>query len=161
MPSPSTTSRHVRPFNLAAYALAGNAARRPDKIALILTDGESDRRLTYGELDLAVRRLAAGLSSLGLAPGARVMIRRGNDLFYVLSFFACIAAGLVALPSSSQLTEEEADFLVADSGAAAIICSSGLLSPWREHHRRCRTRPARRLRSARLCRRPRPTTRPI
>jgi len=114
------------PFNLAAHALAGNASRGPDKIALILTDGESDRRLTYGELDLAVRRLAAGLSSLGLAPGARVMIRRGNDLFYVLSFFACIAAGLVALPSSSQLTEEEADFLVADSGAAAIICSRGL-----------------------------------
>ena len=114
------------PFNLAAHCLAANAARRPDKTALILTDGAGENRLSYGELDLAVRRLAAGLSSLGLAPGSRVMIRRGNDLGYALSFFACIAADLIALPSSAQLTEEEADFLVADSGAQAVICSDGL-----------------------------------
>jgi len=113
-------------FNLAAYCLAQNAARRPDKTALILTDGESERRLTYGEIDIAVRRLAAGLSSLGLERGARVMIRRGNDLDYVLSFFAIIAAGLVALPASAQLTEEEAGFLLQDSGAAALICGEGL-----------------------------------
>ncbi len=113
-------------FNLAGFCLTDNAARRAKKTALILTDGAIETRLSYEQFDLAVRRLAAGLSSLGLAPGARVMIRRGNDLFYVLSFFALIAAGLVALPSSAQLTQEEADFLVADSGAAAAICSTGL-----------------------------------
>ncbi len=113
-------------FNLAGFCLADNALRRPAKTALILTDGTIETRLTYREFDLAVRRLAAGLSSLGLAPGARVMIRRGNDLLYILSFFALIAAGLVALPSSGQLTQEEADFLAADSGAEAAICSGGL-----------------------------------
>ncbi|MCI4678788.1 AMP-binding protein [Rhodoblastus acidophilus] len=113
-------------FNLAGFCLAENAARRGAKTALILTDGTSERRLTYEAFDLAVRRLAAGLSSLGLPTGARVMIRRGNDLAYVLSFFALIAAGLVALPSSAQLTQDEADFLAADSGAAAAICSGGL-----------------------------------
>ncbi|WP_296711553.1 AMP-binding protein [Rhodoblastus sp.] len=123
---PMTSPLNTSPFNLAAFCLAENAARHPDKTALVLTDGAHDLLLSYGELDLAVRRLAAGLSALGLPTGARVMIRRGNDLFYVLSFFACIGAGLVALPSSSQLTEEEADFLAADSGAAAVICSGGL-----------------------------------
>ncbi len=113
-------------FNLAGFCLTDNAVRRAEKTALILTDGTIETRLTYAEFDLAVRRLAAGLSSLGLAPGARVMIRRGNDLFYVVSFFALIAAGLVALPSSAQLTQEEADFLAADSGAEAAICSGGL-----------------------------------
>jgi acyl-coenzyme A synthetase/AMP-(fatty) acid ligase len=113
-------------FNLAGFCLTESAARRAGKTALILTDGKVETRLTYAEFDLAVRRLAAGLSSLGLKPGARVMIRRGNDLYYVLSFFALIVAGLVALPSSAQLTQEEADFLAVDSGAEAAICSGGL-----------------------------------
>ena len=113
-------------FNLARACLADNARRRAEKTAMILTDGAVETRLTYQEFDLAVRRLAAGLSSLGLSPGARVMIRRRNDLSYVLSFFGLIAAGLVALPSSALLTQEEADFLAADSGAEAAICSGGL-----------------------------------
>jgi acyl-coenzyme A synthetase/AMP-(fatty) acid ligase len=118
-----TTSNNA--FNLAAFCLAENAARRPDKTALILAGAESDRRLTYGQLDLAVRRLAAGFSSLGFPPGARVLIRLGNDLDYALSFFALIAAGLVALPASAQLTAEEVDYLLVNSGAEAIICPQG------------------------------------
>src|SRR5208283_587544 len=116
-------------FNLAAYCLNGNAARRPDKTALILAGAVAERRLTYAELDLAVRRLAAGFSSLGFPSGSRVLIRRGNDFDYALSFFALIAAGLVALPASAQLTAEEVDFLLTDSGAAAVICPQGLAQP--------------------------------
>src|SRR5271166_2420042 len=115
-----------QPFNLAAFCLAENAALRAGKTALTLAGVQREQSLTYGELDLAVRRLAAGFSSLKFPPGSRVMIRRGNDLDYVLSFFALIAAGLVALPASAQLTEEEVDFLLADSGAQAIVCSQGL-----------------------------------
>ena len=74
---------------------------------MILAGPDAARSLTYAELDLAVLRLAAGFASLGLPAGARIVIRRGNDLFYVLSFFAAIAAGLVVLPSSAQLTPEE------------------------------------------------------
>jgi len=112
----------MAPLNLSAYCLRQNAAARPHKTALILARPEAAESLTYGELDLAVRRLAAGLASLGLPAGARIVIRRGNDLFYVLSFFAAIAAGFVVLPSSAQLTPEEIDHLVADSQAQALIC---------------------------------------
>ena len=116
----------MKAFNLARYCLAENARLHPHKIALILATPQGEQRLTYTELDHAVRALAAGFASLGLAKGSRVMIRRGNDLFYVLSFFAAIAAGFVALPSSALLTAEEADFLAEDSGAALLICSQGL-----------------------------------
>jgi acyl-coenzyme A synthetase/AMP-(fatty) acid ligase len=115
----------MTPFNLAAYCLRQNAARRPDKTALILFGAQAEQSVTYAELDLAVRRLAAGFSSLGFPPGARIVIRRGNDLSYVVSFFAAIAAGLVVLPSSIQLTREEVDHLLADSGASALLCSEG------------------------------------
>ncbi len=120
------TTARPSPFNLSASCLAENAALRAGKTALILAGAERESRLTYGQLDLAVRRLAAGFSSLGLRPGARVMIRRGNDLEYALSFFALIAAGFVALPASAQLTSEEVDFLLEDSGAEAVICPQGL-----------------------------------
>ena len=119
------TTSHTA-FNLAAFCLAENAARRPGKTALILAGAGSDHRLTYGELDLAVRRLAAGFASLGFPSGARVLIRRENDLDYAISFFALIAAGLVALPASAQLTAEEVDYLIANSAAAAVICPQGL-----------------------------------
>jgi len=157
-----TTSNNT--FNLAACCLAENAARRPGKTALILAGAESDRRLTYGQLDLAVRRLATGFSSLGLPPGARVLIRLGNDLDYALSFFALIAAGLVALPASAQLTAEEVDYLREDSGATAVICPQGLAASSAENPSRSSTR--RNIKNSPPFRRatmppPRPTIRPI
>ncbi len=119
MPYPSAN------FNLARHCLAENARLRPDKPGLILAARESQTIWRFGDLDLAVRKLAAGFSSLGLPKGARAMIRMGNEADYVLSFFALIAAGLTALPSSAQLTVEEADFLLEDSAAAAQIVGSG------------------------------------
>ncbi|KQT81837.1 AMP-binding protein [Methylobacterium sp. Leaf466] len=111
-------------FNAARHCLERQAGRFPDKPALVMV-GESGPtlRLTYGEIDRAVRGIAAGLLGLGLAPGARVMIRMGNDADYVLVYFGALAAGLVALPSSPQLTPAEAAFLVADSGAAVVAAS--------------------------------------
>jgi acyl-coenzyme A synthetase/AMP-(fatty) acid ligase len=114
-------------FNIARYCLAGNAAATPDKTALIVDSGGGTvRRWTYGELDLAVRRLAGGLGRLGLAPGERLMIRMENDVPYILTFFAALAAGLVPLPSSAALTGEEAEFLLTDSAAAAVALSDDL-----------------------------------
>ena len=113
-------------FNIARYCLAAHAAARPDKTALIVVGGGQERRWCYGELDRAVRRLAGGLRRLGLTPGARLMIRMDNDLPYILTFFAALAAGLVPLPSSAALTGEEAEFLLEDSGAAALALSDHL-----------------------------------
>lgn len=114
-------------FNIARYCLAAQAAAYPHKTGLIVAgDGDRQRRWSYGELDLMVRRLAGGLRALGLTMGERLMIRMDNDLEYILTFFAALAAGLVPLPSSAALTGEEAEFLLADSGAAALALSDDL-----------------------------------
>lgn len=118
-------------FNMARYCLGATAAALPDKLALVVvSDAEASRaaveRWRYAELDAAVRRVAAGLRGYGLNPGARVMIRMGNTSDYALLFFGAIAAGLVPLPSSSQLTEGEADFLLQDSGAAVLAAADEL-----------------------------------
>lgn len=113
-------------FNLARYCLAENARLRPDKTAMILVGAGSEFRMTFAEADLAVRRLAAGLQSLGLAPRSRIMIRMANDADYALTYFATMAAGYVALPSSAQLTANEAAYLLENSGAAAVAASAEL-----------------------------------
>ena len=116
---------------MARYCLATAAQATPDKVALIVVSDahapvESAERWTYAQLDDAVRRVAAGLRRFGLEPGARLMIRMGNTSDYALLFFGAIAAGCVPLPSSAQLTEEEADFLLADSGAQVLAMSDEL-----------------------------------
>jgi acyl-coenzyme A synthetase/AMP-(fatty) acid ligase len=118
-------------FNMARYCLDAAAKTTPNQVALIVVADadapvEQAERWTYAQLDEAVRRVAAGLRQLGLEPGARLMIRMGNTSEYALLFFGAIAAGCVPLPSSAQLTTEEADFLLADSGARWLAVSDDL-----------------------------------
>ena len=119
-------------FNMARYCLDAAARTTPDKVALmVVSDAHAPviaaEHWTYAQLADAVRRVAAGLQQLGLEPGARIMIRMGNTSDYALLFFGAIAAGYVALPSSAQLTHEEADFLLANSGAQVIAMSDELV----------------------------------
>ncbi len=119
-------------FNMARYCLDTAARTAPDKVALIVVSDVhapaiTAEHWTYAQLADAVRRVAAGLRQLGLEPGARIMIRMGNTSDYALLFFGAITAGYVPLPSSAQLTSEEADFLLADSGARAIAMSDELV----------------------------------
>lgn len=121
-------------LNLAAYVVGAAAAAVPDQVALVVvSDAHAPtaqaEQWTFAALDDAVRAVAAGLLGLGLAPGDRVMLRLGNTSDFPLLYFGAIAAGLVALPSSDQLTEEEAHFILADSGAAAIAVSAPLDLP--------------------------------
>ncbi len=114
-------------FNIARYCLTEPARRHPDKTALIIIgDGGRERRWSYGALDLAVRRLAGALCRAGALPGERLMIRMDNDVSYLITFFAGLAAGLVSFPSSAALTGEEAEFLLADSGARWLALSRDL-----------------------------------
>jgi acyl-coenzyme A synthetase/AMP-(fatty) acid ligase len=110
---------------MARYCLAAGTERVPGKTALIVVEDEtappeSAEQWTYGQLDETVRSIGAGLIAAGLNPGDRLMIRLPNTSAYALLFFGALAAGIVPLPASSQLTVEEASFLLVDSGAQAI-----------------------------------------
>ncbi len=110
-------------FNMARYCIAASAAATPGKPALIVVaspDATPSEIWTYADLEDAVLRTAGALRALGLAPGDRVMIRLDNTSAYAILFFGAIAAGLVALPASNQLTDREALFLLQDSAAAAL-----------------------------------------
>jgi len=116
-------------FNMAAYCIGRAAAAHPTKPALLVISDPLQTPAevwTFAELEDAVLRVAAALQAEGLEPGARLMIRLENTSTYALLFFGAIAAGYVPLPTSSQLTEHEAAFLLEDSGASAIALADGL-----------------------------------
>jgi len=123
MLTPLFTPASNPPFNMARYCIGVAAAATPDKPALIVVSAPGcapAEICTYADLEAAVLRVAGALREAGLAEGDRLMIRLDNTSAYAILFFGAIAAGLVALPASSQLTDREAAFLLEDSAAAAI-----------------------------------------
>ncbi len=124
------TSYATLPVNLAAYCLAAAATAVRDKDALIVVaraDATTpDEVWTFAALEDAVLRVAAALEDKGIARGARLVIRLDNTSSYAILFMGALAAGIVAVPTSSQLTAGEATFLLEDSGAAAVALAPHL-----------------------------------
>lgn len=117
-------------FNIAEYCLGASPIREPGKVALIVVHDadapDGAEQWTYAQLSDAVRRMASGIQAAGLPRGARVLIRMGNTADYALLYFAILAAGYIAVPTSAQLTEREAQFALKDSGAAVMAVGEGL-----------------------------------
>ena len=118
-------------FNMADYVIGRAARATPEKVALtVVADLEvvtPSETWTYRQLEQAVWKIAARLTGLGLQRGDRVMIRLDNTSAYALLFFGAIAAGLVPIPASSQLTASEAAFMLENSGARCVVLADHLV----------------------------------
>ena len=118
-------------FNMARYCLAQSASRLPTKPALVVIDDPDPQTppletWTFAQMEDAVLRVAAALEDLGLKPGDRILIRLDNTSTYPILYFGAIAAGLIAVATSSQLTAAEADFLMQDSAPRAVALAPHL-----------------------------------
>ncbi len=108
------------PFNLAAHVL-GRAEELADKVALSVLLGAGSEDWTYGRLASAVRGTGTGLLRAGLSPGQIVLMRLGNTVAFPVAYLGCIAAGLVPVPTSSQLTEAETAKIIDELQPAAVL----------------------------------------
>jgi long-chain acyl-CoA synthetase len=106
------------PLNLVDM-LRGTADRDPNAEALVEVDGGP--RLTYGELWDSAARVAGGLRAAGVDRGDRVAIRLGNGVDWVLAFFGTVLAGAIVVPVNTRFTEDEAGYVVTDSGAKYVF----------------------------------------
>src|SRR5689334_5004518 len=97
--------------------LQARAAEMPRKTALVC-GGE---RYTYGELDEQARRFAHVLRSVGISTGDRVAIRLGNCADAIVAIFGVLKAGAVFFVVNPQARDEHRNYLVRDSGAAAVV----------------------------------------
>ncbi|ETX16489.1 benzoate-CoA ligase [Roseivivax halodurans JCM 10272] len=115
------------PFNLAAHVLRASDPD-PAKIALAIVAPTGAERWSYGRLEAAVLGTASGLLAQGLGPGDRVLLRLGNTIEFPLAFLGAIAAGLVPVPTSAQLTAPEVQKIVDQLAPAAILRDPGVAS---------------------------------
>jgi acyl-coenzyme A synthetase/AMP-(fatty) acid ligase len=116
------------PFNLAAHALAA-ADVTPDKVALVIAGPHGAERWSHARLAAAVRGTGGAFLGLGLKPGDRVLIRLGNTVDFPIVFLGAIAAGLVPVPTSAQLTPGEVERIAAETAPALIAAAPGVALP--------------------------------
>ena len=116
------------PFNLAAYVLAA-ADRTPDKVALVVAGLTGAERWSFAALAGAVRGIGTGFLDAGLQPGDRVLLRLGNTVDFPLAFLGAVAAGLVPIPTSTQLTGPEITAMAAQVDPACIVAGPGVVLP--------------------------------
>ncbi|MDE2302043.1 MAG: AMP-binding protein [Sphingomonadales bacterium] len=103
-------------------ALADAARPDPDRTALVAADDFGTvRRLSYRALLEAVRNLSAGLASIGVARGDRVVLWMTNRLEWVISCFAAVRLGAAVVPINTFLKPPEVRYCLAQSGARHLI----------------------------------------
>ena len=96
-------------------AVAGGAGR----LALVVP--HQAVRLSYGEFDAAVERVARGLLGCGLRPGERIGIWAPNCAEWLLTMFAAARAGLILVNINPAYRTSELDFALRLVGCRALV----------------------------------------
>lgn len=103
-------------------ALCDAAALNPARDALVGADDHGHvSRLTYGELTDRVRRFSAGLVSIGVERGDRLVLWMTNRLEWAISCFAAARLGATVVPINTFLKPPEVAYCIAQSGARHLI----------------------------------------
>ncbi len=116
------------PFNMAAHVLA-HASITPDKVALVVLSPDGPQNWSYRALQSAVLGTASGLLGAGLKPGDKVLMRLGNTVEFPIAYLACIAVGLISVPTSAQLTTPEVTRMITDLRPKAILWDPAVPCP--------------------------------
>jgi len=104
--------------------LSITARKYPKKIGLVC----GDKRLSYGEINERVNRLACALIKLGVGRGDRIAIRAKNCPQYVEYFFAAAKCGAIAVPINPVLKDQEFSYLIKDSGSTVLFIQEADIS---------------------------------
>src|ERR1700685_1478611 len=112
-----------RPYNAVTDMIDVQVARGlGEKIAFT----DSDRSLSYGELQARSCRFAAALQSLGLRPEERLSLLLYDNVDFPVAFWGGVRAGIVVLPLNTLLTAEQYAYILGDSRASALVASASL-----------------------------------
>ncbi len=98
------------------------ARTRPDAIALRL----DERSMTFGALSNAARDLAHALHQRGVRRGDRVAVLVPNSMEFFVATHAIGRLGAIVVPVNIHFKADEAGWIVADSGATAVVVVEAL-----------------------------------
>jgi acyl-CoA synthetase (AMP-forming)/AMP-acid ligase II/acyl carrier protein len=105
------------------------AAETPHKLAYgLLRDGDHvEESITYGQLDLRARRLAATLQA-SLPAGSRVLLLFPSGIDFIVAFLGCLYAGMVAVPTNNPKPKKKhwarLEAIVRDAGVALLLTTA-------------------------------------
>ena len=112
----------ITPTETLARLLPDAVARNAERVAVRHRDATGWRDVTYSEVGETVTALAAGLVSLGIAPGDRVAVLASTRPEWTYADFAISMAGCVVVPIYPTNSPQECEWVLSDSDAVAVIC---------------------------------------
>ncbi len=83
--------------------------------------------ISTDEFGMRVRDLSLGLRSLGGRPGEKMVILADNGPDWIIADFANLCLGAVTVPIYPTLVPEQIRYIIDDSDAAVVFCSSPAL----------------------------------
>lgn len=115
------------PGSLEAAAAEGRVVAwfgvtEPDRPAVVSERGA----LTFAELDTRVNQLVRALRARGLEAGDAIALAAPNRAEWVETFAAAQRAGLRITPVNWHLGRDEAEYIVRDCGARAVVLDGSL-----------------------------------
>jgi acyl-CoA synthetase (AMP-forming)/AMP-acid ligase II len=126
--------------------LESHALRQPDAMALaFLSDsGRVEAQLTFADLADRAFAQAAVLMERGAAPGDRAILAFPPGLDFMVGFFGCLAAGVIAVPlapprragkrdSSANIVADCRPRFALTSASSATPARDGLLARFADH----------------------------
>ena len=117
---------------VTAEALERNAFKYPFKVAV----KDSNRTLTYHELNERTSILANSLMDRNITKGDKVAILFNNCVEFVEIYFAVQKIGAVAVPLNTRLVGAELDYIINNSEARVLFYDDefrGTISSIRDH----------------------------
>ncbi|MDD0817110.1 class I adenylate-forming enzyme family protein [Curvibacter sp. HBC28] len=111
-----------------------HARTEPQRAALLDTPEGGGRRLSYGDLDQLMDRVAASLQRDGVKPGEAVAICASSSTLYAAVFLGALRAGVVVAPLApgstpqalaGMLGDAQARLLFLDAASAATVAEAG------------------------------------
>ena len=105
-------------------SLTISAAQYAEKAAVVT----ADERVTYAELRDRALRFASLLQEVGVRRGDRVAIFLENSVDTVAGIYGALYAGAAFMVVNPQTKEDKLHYMLADSGAAAVLSEGRLAS---------------------------------
>lgn len=107
------------PFGTLPDLMRAHAASEPGRTAFIV----GDDRLTYGDLDRWMDRVAGRLQALGTTA---IAICAGTSIGYAATFLGALRAGVVVAPIAPSSTPQQIAAMIRDSGATVYFTDAAV-----------------------------------
>ena len=99
------------------------AFEQPEKIAYHFMGKDT----SYGEFEQTVARFAAALQDLGVQKGDHVAFLLGNTPHYLISLYASMRIGAIAIPINPIYTPDEISYIIKNGDVKVVIALDMLL----------------------------------